>query len=73
MTGFYFLRIGFLVFVLAPLKFYTRFGHITFSKMYKKLFYGEILLILIEGYLDFTIAFFLYIIYDESIESDSFS
>ena len=43
LTGFYFLRIGFLVFVLAPLKFYTSYGHTTFSKLYKKLFYGEIL------------------------------
>lgn len=42
----------------------TRFGHSQFKKLEKRLFYGEILLILIEGFLDFTIAFFIYVFYD---------
>ena len=64
LTGFYFLRVLFLVLVVGPIKYYTKYGHKYYSKLYKKLFFGEILLILIEGYLDFTIAYFLYIIYD---------
>jgi hypothetical protein len=50
--------------VVTPLKLYTRFGHSLYEKMRKKLFFGEILVLLIEGYLDFAISFFIYNIYD---------
>jgi hypothetical protein len=64
MTGFYAIRVAFLILVLGPIKTFTKYGHLRFRKMYKKLIFAEILLILIEGYLDFTITFFLYEFYN---------
>ena len=65
LTAFYFIRVLFWGLFLGPLKLYTKYGHRMFEKMRIKLFFGEIFLILIEGYLDFVIAFFLYVKYDE--------
>lgn len=71
-TGFYFLRVGFLALVLAPLKTYSKHGLKYFNKLYKKLFFSEIIMIILEGYVDFTITLFLYILYDNNVEKDSF-
>ena len=68
MTGFYILRVLFLFLVLGPIKTFTKFGHSRFIEMYKKVFFSEILLILIEGYLDFVIALFLYGMYNPLVE-----
>ena len=63
-TGFYFLKVLFLGVIIGPIKHYTRYGQSIFRKMYKKLFFGEILLIIVEGYLDFTLSYFIYIKFD---------
>ena len=59
-TGFYFLKVIILAIVIAPIKHYTGYGHGLYNKMYKTLFFSEILLIIIEGYLDFNVSLFLY-------------
>ena len=68
LTGFYVLRVLFLFCVLGPIKTFTKFGHSRFIKMYKRVFFSEILLILIEGYLDFAITLFLYGMYNPLID-----
>jgi hypothetical protein len=69
---FYVLKVLFLAVVLVPIKTYTRFGHPLFKKWYKKLFFGEIFMILLEGYIDFVTTFFMYVYYDNSVEQDGF-
>ena len=63
-TGFYFIKVLFLAIILYPLKTFTNHGHYLFRKLKQKLFFGEILMILLEGYLDFVISFYMYIDYD---------
>lgn len=67
-TLLYFARVAFYYIILTPLTKFTRFGHSTKRKLRKLLFYSEISLILVEGFLDFSIAFFTYTQYDPSIE-----
>ena len=64
LTVLYFIRIVYFFLMVSPIKRYTRHGHKYHKSLSQKLFYGEILIILIEGFLDFTIAFFLYGFYD---------
>ena len=64
LTALYFSRVLYYFLVLTPLRNFTRFGHSHHKKMGVKLFFSEILMILIEGFLDFTISFFLYGFYD---------
>ena len=59
-TGFYFLKVMILAIIVGPIKHYTGYGQGLLTKMYQKLFFGEILLIIIEGYLDFNVSLFLY-------------
>jgi hypothetical protein len=71
-TGFYVLRVAFFILVLAPLKTYTKYGQKYYNKFYKKLFFSEIIMIILEGYVDFAITLFLYIYYDNNVEKDTF-
>jgi hypothetical protein len=65
------LRVFFLAIVLYPLKTFTRHGHSLYKTLRQKLFFGEILMILMEGYLDFVISFYMYIDYDPNYDSKS--
>lgn len=63
LTGFYFLKLAFLGLILGPLKQFTRHGHKLYKTLKQKLLFSEILLIIIEGYLDFGLAYFIYVQY----------
>lgn len=60
LTAFYFLKVIVLALVIKPINHYTGYGQGLFKKLLKNLFFGEILLIIIEGYLDFSVSLFIY-------------
>jgi hypothetical protein len=67
MTGLYFIKVLFYFALVKPLR-EKKYIASVYKNFSKGLFFSEILLVLIEGYLDFAIAFALYTIFDPNKE-----
>ena len=55
----YFVKVMGLFFILYPVKTYFGIGAVMYDKQFKKLFFTEILVLIIEGYIELLLAAFM--------------